>query len=58
MRDKNQYMYFVDCTLPNGMEDMGAIGWPYEDAVERAEEIRKEHPDWIVDVNAIEKAAA
>ena len=46
--------YFVDCRLPAGSIVKGTIAWPSAEARTRAAELRREHPDWIIELNPME----
>ena len=46
--------YFVDCRLPDGSAREGTVAWPSDEALTRADELRREHPDWFVELNPLE----
>lgn len=52
---KTDYTYFVDCMLPDGTWEYGSIGSNAESAESWAEYIRQQHPDWLVEINPVEK---
>lgn len=55
MKEPSGSIFFVDCLLPDGSWRRGTIGWPHEDALIVAAGCKEDHPDWLVEINRVEK---
>lgn len=49
-------VYFVDCLTDEGWQ-LGGVGYPAGDALARANELREQHPGWLVEINSVERSA-
>jgi hypothetical protein len=46
--------FFVDVVKSDGSKREGSIAFPADDAARYAGELRREHPDWLVQLNPLE----
>jgi hypothetical protein len=46
--------YFIDIVYPDRTERRGQIAFPQGDAKQIRDQIKLEHPDWIVELNPLE----
>jgi len=46
--------YFIDISYPDGSKRSGTIAFPESDAVAIRDQIKSEHPDYIIELNPLQ----